>query len=132
MSFKTQNIFTSDEVAKICNVSPRTVAKWFDSGRLRGYRIPGTQDRRVPRVYLIRFLKEHGLDQALIDLEAEDPPEIHRPVSGVTITVHPDSVIAFFDRENRVWTIVRARALDGPVGESNDLQEAFKLLNDQE
>lgn len=54
-------IFTIGQVAKICKVAPRTVSKWFDSGRLRGYRIPGTQDARIPREHLIRFLKEHGM-----------------------------------------------------------------------
>lgn len=56
-----KTIFTVGEVAKICKVAPRTVSKWFDSGRLRGYRIPGSQDRRIPREHLIRFLKEHGM-----------------------------------------------------------------------
>jgi len=45
------------------------VSKWFDSGRLRGYRIPGSQDRRVPREHLIKFLKEHGMP--LGELEEE-------------------------------------------------------------
>ena len=54
-------VFTTGQVAKICKVAPRTVSKWFDSGRLKGYRIPGSQDRRIPREYLIRFLKEHGM-----------------------------------------------------------------------
>jgi excisionase family DNA binding protein len=62
-------VFTTGQVAKICKVAPRTVSKWFDSGRLRGYRIPGSQDRRIPREYLIRFLKEHGMP--LGDLEDE-------------------------------------------------------------
>src|SRR5205823_90621 len=44
-----KTIFTTGQVAKICKVAPRTVSKWFDSGRLRGYRIPGSQDRRIPR-----------------------------------------------------------------------------------
>lgn len=56
-----KTIFTVGQVAKICKVAPRTVSKWFDSGRLRGYRIPGSQDRRIPREHLIRFLKEHGM-----------------------------------------------------------------------
>jgi excisionase family DNA binding protein len=60
-------IFTTGQVAKICKVAPRTVSKWFDSGRLKGYRIPGSQDRRIPREYLIKFLKEHGMP--LGDLE---------------------------------------------------------------
>jgi len=35
-------VFTTGQVAKICKVAPRTVSKWFDSGRLKGYRIPGS------------------------------------------------------------------------------------------
>jgi excisionase family DNA binding protein len=54
-------VFTTGQVAKICKVATRTVSKWFDSGRLRGYRIPCSQDRRIPRKHLIQFLKEHGL-----------------------------------------------------------------------
>lgn len=54
-------VFTTGAVARICRVAHRTVHKWFDSGRLKGYRIPGSQDRRIPRADLIRFLKEHGL-----------------------------------------------------------------------
>ena len=64
-----KKVFTTGQVAKICKVAPRTVSKWFDSGRLRGYRIPGSQDRRIPREHLIRFLKEHGMP--LGDLEEE-------------------------------------------------------------
>jgi two-component system, OmpR family, response regulator RpaA len=64
-----RTIFTTGQVAKICKVAPRTVSKWFDSGRLRGYRIPGSQDRRIPREHLIRFLKEHGMP--LGELEEE-------------------------------------------------------------
>ncbi len=56
-----KTVFTTGQIAKMCKVAPRTVGKWFDSGRLRGYRIPGSQDRRIPREYLIRFLKEHGM-----------------------------------------------------------------------
>lgn len=62
-------VFTTGQVAKICKVAPRTVSKWFDSGRLKGYRIPGSQDRRIPREYLIKFLKEYGMP--LGDLEDE-------------------------------------------------------------
>lgn len=64
-----KKVFTTGQVAKICKVAPRTVSKWFDSGRLAGYRIPGSQDRRIPREHLIRFLKEHQMP--LGDLEEE-------------------------------------------------------------
>jgi two-component system response regulator RpaA len=64
-----KDVFTTGQVARICKVAPRTVSKWFDSGRLRGYRIPGSQDRRIPRDHLIRFLKDH--DMPLGELEKE-------------------------------------------------------------
>lgn len=58
---KAKDILTTGEVAKICNVAPRTVSKWFDSGQLRGYRIPGSKDRRIPRNALVRFMAEHNI-----------------------------------------------------------------------
>jgi len=117
-------VFTTGQVAKLCKVAPRTVSKWFDAGRLKGYRIPGSQDRRIPREYLIKFLKEHGMplndledeihakvlvvaqDQILIDnLQRELPPERSFRVSVATSgfdagiqaeSFHPDCVIVDF------------------------------------
>lgn len=65
-----KTIFTTGQVSKICEVAPRTVNKWFDSGRLRGYRIPGSKDRRIPREHLIQFLKEHGMPTGELEDEA--------------------------------------------------------------
>ncbi|HPF41651.1 MAG TPA: response regulator [Phycisphaerae bacterium] len=56
-----KEVLTTGEVAKICNVAPRTVSKWFDSGKLRGYRIPGSKDRRIPLDQLVRFMKAHSI-----------------------------------------------------------------------
>src|SRR5947207_10901950 len=64
-----RKVFTTGQVAKICQVAPRTVSKWFDSGRLKGYRIPGSQDRRIPRDQLIRFLKENGMPLGALEEE---------------------------------------------------------------
>ncbi len=58
---RQKDVLTTGEVAKICNVAPRTVSKWFDSGQLRGYRIPGSKDRRIPLNALIRFMKQHQI-----------------------------------------------------------------------
>lgn len=54
-------VLTTGQVAKICNVAPRTVSKWFDTGQLRGYRIPGSRDRRIPVDQLVRFMKAHNI-----------------------------------------------------------------------
>ncbi len=56
-----KDVLTTGEVAKICNVAPRTVSKWFDSGALKGYRIPGSRDRRIPSGELMKFMKAHGI-----------------------------------------------------------------------
>ncbi len=56
-----KDVLTTGQVAEICNVAPRTVTKWFDAGRLRGYRIPGSRDRRIPLSDLIAFMKEHDI-----------------------------------------------------------------------
>lgn len=58
---KAKDVLTTGEVARICNVAPRTVSKWFDSGALNGYRIPGSKDRRIPLNGLIRFMKQHNI-----------------------------------------------------------------------
>ncbi|MFN0011195.1 MAG: response regulator [Phycisphaerales bacterium] len=56
-----KDVLTTGEVAKLCNVAPRTVSKWFDTGSLKGYRIPGSKDRRIPVSHLVRFMKAHGI-----------------------------------------------------------------------
>jgi len=58
---KGKNVLTTGDVAKICNVAPRTVSKWFDNGQLKGYRIPGSKDRRIPLGELVRFMKAHNM-----------------------------------------------------------------------
>lgn len=65
---KRKDVLTTGQVAHICHVAPRTVTKWFDTGQLKGYRIPGSKDRRIPANELIRFMKAH--DMPTDELEA--------------------------------------------------------------
>ena len=80
MGTGNKEVFTTGEVAGICNVAPRTVSKWFDSGQLRGYRIPGSKDRRIPKAHLLRFMRAHGIPlgeletgQVLLLIVDDDP-----------------------------------------------------------
>lgn len=52
---------TTGDVARICHVTKRTVIKWIDGGRLRGYRIPGSRHRRVAWDELRAFLRAHRI-----------------------------------------------------------------------
>lgn len=63
-----KEVFTTGEVADICKLSQQTVIRCFDSGRLRGYRVPGSRFRRIPRDALIQFMKEHKIPLDQIEL----------------------------------------------------------------
>ncbi len=84
-----RNVLTTGEVAKICNVAPRTVSKWFDAGQLRGYRIPGSKDRRIPLDHLVRFMRAHGNPLNGLDsgarrvLVIDDDAAVCRAISNV-------------------------------------------------
>lgn len=54
-----QSVFTTGQVAKICNVSQQTIIRCFDRGLLDGFRVPGSKFRRIPRESLIKFMKEN-------------------------------------------------------------------------
>jgi len=56
-----KKVFTTGQVARICNVTTQTVTKWIDSGRLKGYRIPGSRARRVTRGDLKKFIEDHKI-----------------------------------------------------------------------
>ncbi len=58
---RRKEVLTTGDVAEICQVAPRTVSKWFDSGQLKGYRVPGSKDRRIPVADLMKFMREHGM-----------------------------------------------------------------------
>jgi excisionase family DNA binding protein len=50
-------VFTTGEAAKICKVSQQTIIRCFDSGQLKGFRVPGSRFRRIPRDVLYKFMK---------------------------------------------------------------------------
>jgi excisionase family DNA binding protein len=139
-----RTIFTTGQVAKICKVAPRTVSKWFDSGRLRGYRIPGSQDRRIPREHLIRFLKEHGMplgeleDEAirghLMDLLPTDDYKIESAASGFEAgiqaeSLHPDCIVIDFGMGRHEATLIAQN-----LRKNNDYADAVlvALLSDDD
>ena len=59
MAVKT--VFTTGEAAKICKVSQQTIIRCFDSGQLKGFRVPGSRFRRIPREQLFAFMKNNGI-----------------------------------------------------------------------
>ena len=62
-----KDLFTTGEAAEVCQVSQQTIIRCFDSGRLEGFRVPGSKFRRIPRQSLIRFMKENKIPLDTID-----------------------------------------------------------------
>jgi excisionase family DNA binding protein len=56
-----KTVFTTGEAAKICKVSQQTIIRCFDNGQLKGFRVPGSRFRRIPREALYKFMKENGI-----------------------------------------------------------------------
>ncbi len=54
-------VYTTGEVARLCSISQQTVIRCFDNGRLRGFRVPGSRFRRIPREQLISFMRSNSI-----------------------------------------------------------------------
>lgn len=62
-----KTVFTTGEVADICKISQQTVIRCFDSGKLRGFRVPGSKFRRIPRDSLMQFMKDNSIPLENLD-----------------------------------------------------------------
>jgi excisionase family DNA binding protein len=77
-----KRIFTTGEAAEVCKVSQQTIIRCFDSGRLTGFRVPGSKFRRIPREELIRFMKANSIPLDILEggtkriLVVDDDPAI--------------------------------------------------------
>jgi len=84
-----KDLFTTGEAAEICRVSQQTIIRCFDSGRLKGFRVPGSKFRRIPRQNLIRFMRENSIPLDNLDsgkkkvLVVDDDAEIVELISDI-------------------------------------------------
>jgi len=53
--------YSTGEAARLCKTSQQTIIRCFDTGRLHGFRVPGSRFRRIPRDELVRFMRENGI-----------------------------------------------------------------------
>jgi excisionase family DNA binding protein len=79
---KMKELFTTGEAADVCRVSQQTIIRCFDSGRVEGFRVPGSKFRRIPRASLLKFMKQNNIPVEYLDsgrkkiLVVDDDPEI--------------------------------------------------------
>lgn len=62
-----KTVFTTGEAAKICKVSQQTIIRCFDSGQLKGFRVPGSRFRRIPRDQLYAFMRDNDIPTDALD-----------------------------------------------------------------
>lgn len=103
MSTERRAVYTTGQVAALCRVTKRTVIKWIESGRLPGFRLPGSTHRRVAAAALAAFLKAHRLPVA---------DAIRRRI--LVVDDDPDFVELLVDALSDRYDVQAARsALDG-------------------
>jgi excisionase family DNA binding protein len=86
---RMKDLFTTGEAAEICRVSQQTIIRCFDSGRLKGFRVPGSKFRRIPRQNLIKFMRDNNIPLDNLDsgkrkvLIVDDDAEIVELISDI-------------------------------------------------
>src|SRR5437667_6968358 len=82
MDERMKTVFTTGEAAKICKVSQQTIIRCFDNGQLKGFRVPGSKFRRIPREALYKFMKDNNIPTDALEsgkrkvLLVDDDPEV--------------------------------------------------------
>jgi excisionase family DNA binding protein len=65
--WREKTVFTTGEVAEICRISQQTVIRCFDNGKLKGFRVPGSRFRRIPRDSLVEFMQANEIPVEQLD-----------------------------------------------------------------
>jgi len=84
-----KQVYTTGEAAKICKVSQQTIIRCFDNGQLKGFRVPGSRFRRIPREALYKFMKDNGIPTDALEsgkrkvLIVDDDPDLVDMMSKV-------------------------------------------------
>ncbi len=84
-----KDLYTTGDVADICKVSQQTIIRCFDTGRIEGFRVPGSKFRRITRQSLIKFMKENKIPLDNLDsdkkkvLIVDDDAEIVELIADV-------------------------------------------------
>jgi excisionase family DNA binding protein len=103
---RMKTVFTTGEAAKICKVSQQTIIRCFDNGQLKGFRVPGSRFRRIPREALYRFMKDNGIPTDALEsgkrkvLLVDDDAEL------------VEVILKFLDEDGRFETRVAQNGFD--------------------
>lgn len=103
---RMKTVFTTGEAAKICKVSQQTIIRCFDNGQLKGFRVPGSRFRRIPREALYKFMRDNGIPTDALEsgkrkvLLVDDDAEL------------VELILKFLDEDGRFETRVAQNGFD--------------------
>ena len=104
--WRAKELFSTGEAAVICQVSQQTIIRCFDSGKLQGFRVPGSRFRRIPRAELIRFMRRNRIP--IVTLES--------PIRRVLVVVDDNRIVALIrsslERDDRFEVRTAATGYD--------------------
>ena len=117
----TKKVFSTGEAAGICKISQQTIIRCFDSGKLEGFRVPGSRFRRIPRESLVKFMRENEIPLGMLEevnrqkvLVVDDDPEIVE----LMVDVLEPAVVRITDGRNaELPTHVLAQSIPAPIGD---------------
>ena len=77
-----KSVYTTGQAAAVCSLSQQTIIRCFDNGQLKGFRVPGSKFRRIPRESIVEFMQANGIPMDSLEsdkirvLIVDDAPEI--------------------------------------------------------
>src|SRR4030066_410082 len=85
----TKTVFTTGDAAKIFKVTQTTIIPCLGSGQWKGFRVPGSRFRRIPREQLYVFMRDNGIPTDALEsgkrkiLIVDDDEELVELISDV-------------------------------------------------
>ena len=101
-----KTVFTTGEAAKICKVSQQTIIRCFDNGQLKGFRVPGSRFRRIPREALYKFMRDNGIPTDALESGKRKILLVDDDVELVEV------ILKFIDEDGRFETRVAQNGFD--------------------
>lgn len=65
-------VYSTGEAAKICKVSQQTIIRCFDKGELKGFRVPMSRFRRIPKDSLEQFMRDNSIPIEWLNSEKKE------------------------------------------------------------
>lgn len=94
ISIEDRDWISTTEAAAMLELSHMTIIRRFDAGDLKGFRVPGSRFRRIPKENLREFADLHGLPlKGLDSVEPTTQPARKQRVLIVDDDVHLASII---------------------------------------